>query len=96
MGSALTADLRGKVVDKNHNPVEGAAVIISKSPEGVRDIAVLTDQTGHFILFDLQQGSYELLANTMDGAMGVLTLNIVDDDVQPVKIVTQFPEHNDR
>jgi len=95
MGSSLTADLRGKVVDKNHNPVEGAAVIISKSPEEVRDIAVLTDQTGHFTLSDLQPGFYELLANTMEGAMGILTLNIVDDEVRSVKIVTQFPSHDD-
>ncbi len=92
----MTAVLKGKVVDKNHNPMMGAAVIITKSPAGVREIAVLTDQKGDFILFDLLPGSYELTANTMEGAMGYLALNIVEDDVRYVKIVTRFAAHDDR
>lgn len=96
MGHLVTTVLKGKVVDTNHNPVRGAAVIISKSPVGIREIAVLTDQKGDFVLFDLLPGSYELIANTMEGAMGELTLNIVDDDVRFVNIVTQLQAQDDR
>jgi tetratricopeptide (TPR) repeat protein len=61
-GYAQTGQVKGKVVDANGKPVEGAVVTIEGSDSGGRKFTVKTNKNGDYIQIGLQPGQYKITA----------------------------------
>jgi tetratricopeptide (TPR) repeat protein len=61
-GYAQTGQVKGKVVDANGKPVEGAVVTIEGSDSGGRKFTVKTNKNGEYIQIGLQPGQYKITA----------------------------------
>ena len=59
---AQTGQVKGKVVDANGKPVEGAVVTIEGSDSGGRKFTVKTNKNGDYIQIGLQPGQYKITA----------------------------------
>jgi tetratricopeptide (TPR) repeat protein len=59
---AQTGQVKGKVVDANNKPIEGAVVTIEGSDSGGRKFTVKTNKNGEFIQIGLQPGQYKITA----------------------------------
>ena len=59
---AQTGQVKGKVVDANGKPIEGAVVTIEGSDSGGRKFTVKTNKSGDFIQIGLQPGQYKITA----------------------------------
>jgi hypothetical protein len=44
------AILEGKVLDPNGNPVSGARIFVASAPASMPDIALVSDEFGHFVM----------------------------------------------
>ena len=62
-GLAQTGQVKGKVVDANNQPVEGAVVTIEMMEGMNRKYQVKTNRRGEFIQIGLQPGPYKLTAS---------------------------------
>ena len=62
-GYAQTGQVKGKVVDANGKPVDGATVTIEGSDSGGRKFTVKTKSNGEFIQIGLQPGQYKITAS---------------------------------
>ena len=60
---AQTGQVKGKVVDANGKPIEGAVVTIEGSDSGGRKFTVKTNKSGEFIQIGLQPGQYKITAD---------------------------------
>jgi tetratricopeptide (TPR) repeat protein len=61
-GYAQTGQVKGKVVDANGKPVEGAVVTIEGSDSGGRKFTVKSNKKGEYIQIGLQPGQYKITA----------------------------------
>jgi tetratricopeptide (TPR) repeat protein len=61
-GYAQTGQVKGKVVDANGKPVEGAVVTIEGSDSGGRKFTVKSNKNGDYIQIGLQPGQYKITA----------------------------------
>jgi tetratricopeptide (TPR) repeat protein len=61
-GYAQTGQVKGKVVDVNGKPVEGAVVTIEGSDSGGRKFTVKSNKNGDYIQIGLQPGQYKITA----------------------------------
>jgi tetratricopeptide (TPR) repeat protein len=59
---AQTGQVKGKVVDANGKPIEGAVVTIEGSDSGGRKFTVKTNKSGDYIQIGLQPGQYKITA----------------------------------
>jgi tetratricopeptide (TPR) repeat protein len=59
---AQTGQVKGKVVDANGKPIEGAVVTIEGSDSGGRKFTVKTNKNGDYIQIGLQPGQYKITA----------------------------------
>ena len=64
--SAQTGQVKGKVVDANNKPVEGAKVTIEMTEGMNRKFEVTTNKKGEFIQIGIQPGMYKLTATKGD------------------------------
>ncbi len=81
----LTAVARGKVVDKDGKPVEGAEVKGEFLGDVVREWTMKTDKAGQFLRAGLSPGMWKITA-TKDGLVGVannVRLNLGDPNLIP-------------
>ena len=62
-GYAQTGQVKGKVVDANGKPVDGATVTIEGSDSGGRKFTVKTKSNGEFVQIGLQPGQYKITAS---------------------------------
>ncbi len=69
-----------QVFDPLGNPVEMAAISISKSPQPVRDIAALSGSDGQLSISVPCSGSYEITVIADGHAPGVKVVDAVSDD----------------
>ncbi len=61
-GYAQTGQVKGKVVDANGKPIEGAVVTIEGSDSGGRKFTVKSNKNGDYIQIGLQPGQYKITA----------------------------------
>jgi tetratricopeptide (TPR) repeat protein len=61
-GYAQTGQVKGKVVDANGKPIEGAVVTIEGSDSGGRKFVVKSNKNGDYIQIGLQPGQYKITA----------------------------------
>ena len=78
---AQTGQMKGKVVDANNKPVEGAAVVIEGSDSGGRKFTVKTNKNGEFVQIGLQPGRYKITA-TKDNLSQSFTQRVSLDMVE--------------
>ena len=66
VASAQTGSIKGKVVDAQGNPVEGAEVQIQSLDKGGRPLVVKTKKDGTYMQVGLSPGSYKMTASKGD------------------------------
>jgi Tfp pilus assembly protein PilF len=69
--SAQTAMIKGKVIDPEGKPVQGALIVIEFADGVTRKFEVKTDRRGEFIQIGLQPGNYRVTATV--GKLGPVT-----------------------
>jgi hypothetical protein len=69
-GGGELGRIRGRVLDCSGAPVPDAAVLITRGPGSLPDIAQLSGDDGGFLMTDLERGEYHLLARSECGRVG--------------------------
>jgi tetratricopeptide (TPR) repeat protein len=61
-GFAQTGQIKGKVVDAENKPVEGAIVVVQSEDGGNRKFQLKTDRKGEYLQIGIQPGNYTVTA----------------------------------
>lgn len=86
--AAQTGQLRGKVIDPDGKPVQGAEILIEATDGVTRKFNVKTDRRGEFIQIGLQSGNYRVTATVPK--LGTVTLPTRVTLARPAEVEFNF------
>lgn len=84
--AAQTGQIKGKVVDEQNKPVEGAAITMQQEGGQNRKYQVKSDRRGEFIQIGIQSGDYTVQA-TKDKLVQAFSVRVSASDTKEVNFV---------